>query len=222
MNLSNLRPRTQFLLSILVPLLCILMGLVLLLPVVNAIRNLNRDLEQTKDSIYEKREMISQAEQAAGGRPLALAVAVPDEQEPIVFLRQLAGLAEASHVTLAAVRATSPPPLPQAAGQAGSARGTAAPPAPAAAVSGLSGERPVVPPTVRELTDEVTAEGNFAEILGFIMRLEGFDRILSVSKCKLSEGGAVRYPELRAVFTLSRFVGRPEMETAPSRPAAGH
>ena len=67
----------------------------------------------------------------------------------------------------------------------------------------------MVPPTVEEVTDQVTVEGAFGDVLSLLVRLEGFDRILSVSQCRIHTGAGTAYPRLQAVFTLSRFVARP-------------
>ncbi|NIM05346.1 MAG: hypothetical protein GTO55_04500 [Armatimonadetes bacterium] len=224
MNLSRLRPRTQLLLAIFVPLFCIGLGLLLVLPTVTHLRKVGRDIEQTQKNIYKKKELIAQAEEMAGGRSLALAVALPDEQEPIIFLRQLAELTEASNVTIAAIQSTSPPPLPRSTSTATTSRRGGPTSAPADSTSvGLKGERPVVPPaTVQELTDQVTVEGTFNEILDLIVRLEGFDRILSVSQCRITIGGALKYPRLQAIFTLSRFIARPQPTPSATQPEAGH
>lgn len=224
MSLAYLRPRTQILISVLVPAGAIALGLFLLWPSLSRLRRTNRELESTQKAIKQKLTVISQAEAAAAGRSLALAVALPDEHEPVKFLRQLAALAAESNVTLASVRETTPPPLPAATSPEGSgASGSpAGPPSSPVANAALGGERPVVPPTtVVELTNEVSAEGAFGDLLSLLVRLEGFERILSVSQCRTKSGSD--YPRLQTVFTLSRFVGRPEAPSpgpgAEARPA---
>lgn len=223
MSLAYLRPRTQVLVSVLVPVVSIILGLVLVWPSAARLRHANQELESTKETIQQKQRSIAEAEAAAKGRPLALAVAVPDEQEPIVFLRQLAALSVESNVTLAAVRASTPPPPPSSAT-------TSAPPGPAgpsgtttaaSPPSGtpLAGTRPVVPPTVEELTDQVTVEATFADLLSLLVRLEGFERILSVSQCRITSRST--YPRLQATFTLSRFVAKPETTAPVSTSATG-
>jgi len=223
MKLSSLRPRTQMLLAVLVPIVCIAVGALLVLPFFSNLRKVSKDIEITKKTIQQQQQLIAEAESAAGGRPLALAVALPDEQEPIVFLRQLAELTKTSHVTLASVRDTAPPPSPP--GRASYPAGSStAPPAPGATGSVLKGERPVVPPSlVQELTNQVTVEGTFGEVLGLLVRLENFDRILSISQCRMICGSSVKYPMLQATFSLSRFVARPApvSPAPPTQPAAG-
>lgn len=227
MRISSLPPRTQILLSILVPLCCLVIAALLILPSVTRIKRVNRNIEAAKQQIQDKQDLIAQAEMVAGGRPLALAVASPNEDEPIIFLRQLAELMNESRVTLVAVRDMAPRPNPAAAGGQYSSRNAATPSSSAAGNRSttpvLRGERPVVPPSVQELANQVTVQGAFGEILELVLRLEKFDRILSVSQCKISTGGTARYPKLQAVFLLSRFVAMPESTTAEatSQPRAG-
>jgi hypothetical protein len=213
MRIGSLKPSTQITLSIVIPLLCILLGALLIWPSANGIAKANREIVSINEEIKQKEDLIDQAEKAAGGRPLAIAVATAHEEEPIEFLRQLAHLAEESGVVLAAVRATTPPPLANPNG----GQQTSGPAAGARPTTALGGERPIVPPSVREMTDQVTLEGTFGEILELIVRLEKFDRILSVSKCRITVGGAVKYPKVQAVFTLSRFVATPQIQ--PAAPA---
>jgi hypothetical protein len=220
MNLLMLRPKTQVLLAVVIPIICLAVGAILLWPAVARLRAAGRQIEETEGTIAQKKLAIAQAESAAGGRSLALAVALPTEEEPIEFLRKFAALTVESGVTLASVRATTPPTNVGA----GAAYTSAAPaPAPPAASPGAAvgqGQRPVVPPTVKELTDEATVEGRFSDILGLIIRLENFERILSVSQCRIDSGGK-SYPTLRAVFRLSRFVAAPPPPpTAAATPAA--
>ena len=60
----------------------------------------------------------------------------------------------------------------------------------------------------------------FSDIVGLIIRLENFERILSVSQCELRSSGKP-YPALQAVFRLSRFVAAPPPPpTASATPAA--
>ena len=74
----------------------------------------------------------------------------------------------------------------------------------------------MVPTTVQELTNQMIVEGTFVQILSLLVRLENFERILSVSQCKVSAGGALEYPKLRTNFTLSRFVAAPPAIVAPA------
>lgn len=220
MSIATLRPQTQIILAVVVPICCIVLGAILVWPPVSGLQTVREELTVTQQAIEEKQKLIQEAEVAAAGRPLALAVAPRNEQEPIVFLRQLSALAAESDVALAAVRATKLPPVPapqgrQANPKTGSQPGQATAGAPAA----VGGQRPVLPATVSELTDEVTVEGRFGSILSLLVRLEGFERILSVSRCRISGGAGQGYPRLRAVFTLSRFVARPEPARPPSQPA---
>lgn len=217
MNLLMLRPRTQVLLAVAVPIICLVVGAILLSPTVSHLRAAGRRLDQTQGTIAQKKLAIAQAEMAAGGRSLALAVALPTEEEPIEFLKKFAALTVDSGVTLVSVRATTPPTNIGA----GAAARTAAPPAPTPGGAAVGqGQRPVVPPTVKELTDEATVEGRFGDILGLIIRLENFERILSVSQCRIDSGGR-SYPSLRAVFRLSRFVAAPPPPAAAATPPAG-
>jgi len=221
MNISHLRPRTQLLLSVLIPLGCIGLVAAMVLPSLSRLAKMREDLEVTEKTVQQKQQVIKQAEEAAGGRPLALAVVVADEQEPIIFLRQLAALTAESGVTLAAVRETTPPPPPTAVSPQPLPSPTA-PPAPSPGGQptggGLSGERPVVPPVVRELTNQVTVEGTFGQLLALLVRLEKFERILSVSQCRISSRGGLVYPRLQAIFTLSRFVASPPPSQGSAAP----
>jgi hypothetical protein len=212
-KLSMLRPRTQLALTVLIPAACLALAVLLVWPYVANLHRVRRELEQTQDTIQQKKSMIAQAEAAAQGRPLALAVALPDEQEPIVFLKQLAALTTDSGVALTAVRALAPVQTPNASYSAAAAPasgsvqtssqdGTTPAPGP--------GQRPVVSAAVKELQDQVTVEGPFTSLLALLVRLENYDRILSVSQCKIRSSSTHGYPELRAVFTLSRFVAAPE------------
>jgi hypothetical protein len=217
MNLLALRPKTQVLLAVVIPIVCLAVGAMLLWPVVSHMRAARRQLEETQKTIAQKKLAIAQAEGAAGGRSLALAVALPTEEEPIEFLKKFAALTVESGVTLVSVRATTPP-TNIGAGTTAQTSAPTAPAPPAASPGGAigQGQRPVVPPTVKELTDEATVEGKFGDILGLIIRLENFERILSVSQCRVDSSGR-SYPTLRAVFRLSRFVAAPQ---APPTAAA--
>ena len=207
--ISNLKPRTQLMIAIFLPICCIGLAALLVIPYVLNLRKLQKELETTKQTIQQKRKLITQAESIAGGRSLDIAVAIPDEQEPILFLRNLAELSKASNITLASVRDTAPPPLARTSQRSGGSLNAPSPRSTAATSTALRGERPDVPPSVQELTNQVTAEGTFRELLGMIVRLENFDRILSVSQCRITTGSGAKYPRLQAVFTLSRFVGNP-------------
>lgn len=213
MSLATLRPRTQVLLAALVPVICLAIGAGLLLPHLSRLRRYNDELEEIQAQIAEKKRHISQAEAESQGRSLALAVAMADEKEPIVFLRQLADLIAESGAALVSVRATTPAPLTTAEKPAATPRAELQP---AASPAAGQGQRPVIPSTVRELADEVTVEGRFSDLLALIVRLENFERILSVSQCRLSSSGARSYPRLKATFTLSRFVAAPEAAPAPA------
>jgi hypothetical protein len=213
MSISALRPQTQILLAVIVPLCCVVLGIVLVWPPVSGLRTVREELETTHQAIEEKERLIEEAEAAAAGRPLALAVATREEGEPILFLRQLSALIGESGASLAAVQATKLPPVPapQAQGQNRNAgRGGAGSSAASQSPSPVGGQRPVLPATVGELTDNLTVEGTFGSILSLLVRIESFERILSVSRCRISSGGGATYPRLRAVFTLSRFVAQPE------------
>lgn len=216
MSISAFRPQTQILLAVIVPLCCVALGLILILPPVSGLRTVREELESTQQTIEQKQQLIEDAEAAAAGRPLALAVATRDEQEPIVFLRQLSALIAESGATLSAVQATRLPPVPAPQTQQSSGAGSAATSPPPSAVGG---QRPVLPATVGELTDNLTIEGTFGSILSLLVRIESFERILSVSRCRVSGGSGPTYPRLRAVFTVSRFVAEPE--PASPTPEAG-
>ena len=216
MSISSFRPQTQILLAVIVPLCCVALGLILILPPVSGLRTVREELETTQRVIGEKQRLIEEAEAAAAGRPLALAVATREEQEPIVFLRQLSALIAESGASLSAVQATRLPPVPAPQTQQSSGAGSAATSPPPSAVGG---QRPVLPATVGELTDNLTIEGTFGSILSLLVRIESFERILSVSRCRVSGGSGATYPRLRAVFTVSRFVAEPE--PASPTPEAG-
>ena len=219
-RLTTLPPRTQVVLTVLVPGVCLTVAALLLRSHLTGLRQVTQDLKQTQRSIAQKQKRIAQAETAGRGRPLALAVALPDEQEPIVFLKQLAALTNDSGVALTAVRALAPTSRP---GGSGAATATApgAAPDPGSAPTAPSqargpGQRPVLPEVVKELKDQVTVEGSFAGLLALLVRLENYDRILSVSQCKIHSTNSRSSAELRAIFTLSRFVAMPN----PSQTAA--
>lgn len=219
MSLATLRPKTQLALAVALPVICLLLGVALLWPYTSRLRQADRELQQTQSTIQQKKQVISQAQLAARGRSLALAVVLPSEQEPIVFLRQFAALTAESGATLNSVRSVAPPPMPTASGSpagAGSSANSPSSPAgqqaPASAAPGNlgQGQRPVIPNTVKELVNEISVEGRFGDILALIVRLENFERILSVSKCQINSTGAQSYPTLRATFLVSRFVAAPE------------
>jgi hypothetical protein len=207
MSISALRPQTQILLAVTMPLCCVALGLILVWPPVSGLRTVREELETTQQTIEQKQQLIKDAEAAAAGRPLALAVATREEQEPIVFLRQLSALIAKSGASLSAVRSTRLPPVraPQTQQSSGAGSGATSPPPTA-----VGGQRPMLPATVGELTDNLTIEGTFGSILSLLVRIESFERILSVSRCRITGGSGVTYPRLRAVFTLSRFVAEPE------------
>lgn len=220
MTIAGLRPRTQVLLCFLVPTICLAVGLFLVWPAVSRLGKVKEDLDETQQTIEQKQKVITSAESAAEGRPLALAVAPSNDEEPIIFLRQLAYLATQSGGTLASMRATTPPPLPANPNpQQPTGSITGQPASGSSESAGLRGSRPVVPSTVRELTDQVTVEGTFPQILDLLVRLESFERILSISQCRIGSGGGAKYPRLQAVFTLSRFVASPQAQ--PTAPNAG-
>jgi hypothetical protein len=215
-NISALRPKTQLALGVVLPLACAAFAALLIWPPTSDLRAAGDEIEVTTKMIAEKKVIIRQAEAMASGRPLALAVAGQDEHEPIQFLRQLAALTDASNCELVGVRATRLPPVRDPRGQQGkSGRGQQAG-VPAQPTS-VGGQRPVLPAKVRELTDEVTVEGRFNAILGLLVRLETFERILSVSRCRVNTAD---YPRLRTTFTLSRFVAKPEPPGAASTAGA--
>lgn len=214
MRLSSLNPSTQLVLTIIVPILCILVALLIVVPATSHLGTVGRDLQVTESTIKQKQANINRIVAISRGWKPELAVAKADDQEPIRFLRQLATVATDSGVKLTSVRETPPPPLPKESSSlpAGSS--------PTGSLTGnntessgrtangapLTGQRPIVPSTVREVTQQVVAEGNFNQILEFITRLERFsERILTVSQCRL-DGGGRKYPQVRATFTLSRFV----------------
>jgi hypothetical protein len=208
-------------LTVAIPAVSLLIGFLLVWPYVTHLRQVREELERTKTTIAQKKQVISQAEAAAQGRPLATAVAAATEEEPIVFLKQLAALTQDSGATLAAVRAmgsprVAPQEAPRPYGTEPAPQTTPAPPA------ATPGQRPVLPArTVRELQDQVTVEGTFGSILALLVHLENYDRILSVSQCRLRSGGNRTYPRLQAVFTLSRFVAAtPTPPTGTAAPAA--
>jgi len=216
MNLATLRPKTQLALAVLLPILSLALGMILLWPYTTSLRRTNDELQQTQGTIQHKKTLISQAEAAVQGRSLALAVALPTEEEPIAFLRQFTALTAESGTVLASVKSTAPPPMsqPNASGGAAAAPAQQTPnaaPGSSAGVNAGQGQRPVTPPSVRELTNEVRVEGKYNDILALIVRLENYERILSVSRCRISLGSQRDYPRLQAVFTVSRFVGAPEL-----------
>jgi len=213
MRLTALRPRTQLLLAILLPVASLILAVGLIWPYFSHLRQVRQDLERTRLTIDQTNQRIRLAEAEAEGRPLALAVVPRSQEEPILFVRQLAALSLDSHVTLTAVRALGTPraaaddspygvkPTPQA-------------PAPGA----VPGQRPVLPPSsVQELQQEVTVEGSFNSVLALLVRLENFERILSVSQCRLRAASGPASSQVQAAFTLSRFVAT----LATAAPAAG-
>jgi hypothetical protein len=224
-NLSTLRPKTQLALAVLVPVACLALGAILLWPCTTSLRQTNDELKQTQGTIQQKKAMISQAEVMAQGRSLALAVALPTEEEPIAFLRQFAALTAESGTVLASVKSMTPPPVSQPNASGGAAAAPAqqtasAAPGSSAGVNVGQGQRPVTPPAVRELTNEVHVEGKYNDVLALIVRLENYERILSVSRCHISLGSQRDYPRLQAVFTVSRFVAAPEAPVATKTASA--
>jgi hypothetical protein len=213
-SISSLRPKTQLALGVILPLACAALAAFLVWPPTSDLRAAGDEIEVTKKTIADKEIIIRQADAMASGRPLALAVAGRGEHEPIQFLRQLAALTEASNCELVGVRATRLPPVrdPRQKKQSGRRQqaGVAAQP------TAVGGQRPVLPAKVNEITDQVIVEGRFNSILGLLVRLETFERILSVSRCRID---TTKYPRLRATFTLSRFVAKPQPPGAAS--AAG-
>jgi hypothetical protein len=205
-------------LAILAPICCVALGLVLVWPQFARVRAVAEEIETAQGEIETKQRAIAAAEAAAMGRPLALAVALNEEKEPIVFLRQLSALVEGSGAAFVGIRGTTLPPIPA---PGPSRPGQQSAQGPGGAVPPLGGQRPVLPATVDEITDEVSVEGTFGSILSLLVRLESFERILSVSRCRITAGGRAGYPRLNAVFTLSRFAARPEPvtpEPAVARP----
>ena len=214
MRLATLPPRVQLLLTIAIPVVCLALAFGLVWPYVTHLREVKQQLQQTQQTITQKQSRIRQADAVAQGRPLALAVVAPSEEEPILFLKQLAALTADSGASLTAVRALGSPRTTAADNPYG-VRKTPQAPAPSAS----PGQRPVLPAsTVQELQDMVTVEGKFSDLLALIVRLENYERILSVSQCRLQTGGARAYPQLRAVFTLSRFVAAPGGAAATAAP----
>ncbi len=215
MSLATLRPKTQLTLAVALPIICLILGASLIWPYTSRLRQASRELEQTKVVIQQKRQIISQAELAARGRSLALAVVLPSEQEPIVFLRQFAALTTESGATLNSVRSVASPPMPGAsaapagASSSGGANVGSAGQQASAPGSVGQGQRPVIPSTVKELANEISVEGRFGDILALIVRLENFERILSVSKCQIKSGSAQSYPKLERDLPGESVRGRP-------------
>ncbi len=214
MSIGSLRPRSQLILAASLPVLCLGIAAVLVWPRAARLSGVRKELDSTRGVIAQKRQVIEQSELAAGGRLLALAVARPTEDEPIEFLRDLAALTEASRAVLVSARSVAPTPTQVAPAptspQPASPGQSPTPPA-------IGGQRPVVPSPVTELADEVTVEGDFAQILTLLVRLENFERILSVSRCRIT-GSPQSYPRLRGTFTLSRFVAAPAVSAGAARP----
>ncbi len=210
MRLATLHPRTQLLLTIAIPLLCLALAVGLVWPHFSHLREVKQQLQQTQETITQKESRIKQVDALTQGRPLALAVVPASEEEPIAFLKQLAALTKDSGTTITSVRALGSPR--KLAASEDNPYGVKEKPktAPSSASSASPGQRPVVPTSaVQELQDTVTVEGSFADLLALIVRLENYDRLLSVSQCRVQAGGARAYPQLRATFTLSRFVAAP-------------
>jgi hypothetical protein len=65
------------------------------------------------------------------------------------------------------------------------------------------GQRPVTPPPVRKLANEVQVQGKYNDILALIVRLENYERTLSVSRCRISLSSQRNYPRLQDVFAVS-------------------
>lgn len=227
MSLASLRPRTQLGLALLIPILCLPIGLYLVWRPVTDLRRVTQEIDVTQQAVEQKSELIRQAEQAAAGRPLTLAVAKPEETEPIRFLREFSRLIAESGANLVSVQGTKLPPIPvpgapppqPAQSEAPAAGGEAAPAPPPPT---LGGQRPVLPATVNEISDKVTVEGDFGSVLALMLRLETYSRILSVSQLQLSQAGRDDEGLVRATFTLSRYTAR---ETPPATgqtaPASG-
>ena len=195
MSLASLRPRTQLWLAVIIPLCCLPIVLYLVWHPVTNLRQVTKEIETTRQTVERKQELIRLAEQAALGRPLALAVAENSEAEPIVFIRQLTQLLSESGAKLITVQGTKLPPItvpgappPPSPKPGESASGSAAP-ADLPAPTGLQGQRPVLPATVNEISDRLTVEGDYGAVLSLLLRLETFDRILSVSQLQLSQKG---------------------------------
>jgi hypothetical protein len=220
MSLASLRPRTQLGLALVIPVLCAPIGLYLVWRPVQDLRRVSQEIEVTKQTVEQKNQFIRQAEEAAAGRPLALAVARAEENEPIEFLREFNRLIGESGAKLVSVQGTQLPPIPvpgappsqsgQDKAATGSGTAGASPPS-------VGGQRPVLPSTVNEISDRVTVEGDFGSILALLVRLETYSRILSVSQLELQAAGGDDEGQVRAVFTLSRYTAR---ETAPAAGAA--
>ncbi|MFB3880098.1 MAG: hypothetical protein ACE149_02490 [Armatimonadota bacterium] len=229
MSLASLRPRAQLGLAVVIPLLCLPIGLYLVWRPVNDLRRVTQEIDVTQQAVEQKSELIRQAEEAAQGRPLALAVAKPEETEPIGFLREFNRLIAESGAKLASVQGTklppvpvpgAPPPPPPQSGAPATATEAAPPPPPT-----LGGQRPVLPATVNEISDKVTVEGDFGSVLALMLRLETYSRILSISQLQLHEGRADEEGQVKATFTLSRYTARETTpvaaQPAPASGAAG-
>jgi len=226
MSLASLRPRTQLGLALLIPICCIPVGLYLVWRPFTDLRRVTQEIGVTQQAVEQKRQIILQAEQAAAGRPLALAVAKPEETEPIRFLREFSRLMSESGARLVSVQGTKLPPIPVPGAPPAQTGQTGAPPAGSetsqVAPQPLGGQRPVLPATVNEISDKITVEGDFGAVLALMLRLETYSRILSVSQLQLSQAARNDEGRVRATFTLSRYTAR---ETPPATgqtaPASG-
>ena len=114
MSISAFRPQTQILLAVIVPLCCVVLGLILVLPPVSGLRTVREELETTQQTIEQKQRLIKDAEAAcrkaagagrryargAGADRLSQAAVRADCRE-----RRLA-VGSAEHETAAGARAT--------------------------------------------------------------------------------------------------------------------
>ena len=194
-----------------VPVLCLLLAALLIVPRYRALRADEDELARTQKSVREKKALIEAALREPTPPPVAYLPA--DRDEPVLFLRQLSQLAAACGVKFTSVTTVAPEtPTGEATASAngtGDAGGTNTPQA------GLpTGTSPVAL--------QITVIGPYASHLRFFERLESYPRLISVTNVTMD---ASQHPRMTSLFRLTRYIGPPSAvapaPAAPPSPARG-
>jgi len=203
--LSQIPTAYQRPLAIGLPLLCLLVALLLLVPRYRALQADERELARTRTVIRDKKARI--AEELSQPLPPPVAYVPGDRTEPVVFLRELSQLAAACGVKFTSVTTTSPEAALAESGAANSGGGN----------TGTTAAQ-ALPTGVTPIALQISVRGPFAAHVRFFERLENHKRLVSVTSVSMDGS---QHPNITSQFRLTRFVGPvPAVAPAPA-PAAG-
>lgn len=207
--LSQIPIAYQRLLAFGLPVLCLLVVCLILVPRYRALRADEEEITRTQAVVRDKKARI----EAEAGQPLPPPIAyVPDtREEPVVFLRQLSQLAAACGVRFTSVTAVAAEVLAaDAAATSGAGGGGNA---------GTGTATPSTLPTgVNPRALQITVTGPYGAHVRFFDYLENYQRLISLTNVTMD---ASQHPKLTSQFRLTRFVGPPVTAAAPAAGATG-